>query len=321
MSDESMKKDPKIKAIQADIAQTRERLAGDLDELKDRVSPENMAQAAKEQVKDMAQDAKQAVKEGVMNAAHETKQKAIEIAGDVGSGVRRGFTGFGRSIRDNPVPAAIAAAGIGYIFYKAVMDRRDSFDERDTFTGQRYGEGYGYGEAYGIPRYGEARGADVSARRRLGSGSDGVELGIGDRDRSSGASEEGNGVMAGASHLADRAKEGGQKAAEMARRGGRKAKRGAQAAFSSHPMIFGLGVFVAGLAMGAMLPSTDREDELMGEPRDRFLREAKSRAQEVGDVAKEAARKAVAHVDQQLPSGTDRKVQGNGPSPGSSSFG
>ena len=309
------KKDSKIEAIQAEIAETRERLAGDLDELKDRVSPENMAQAAKEQVMDMAQDAKQAMKDGVMNAAHETKQKAIEIAGDVGSGVRRGFTGFGRSIRDNPVPAAIAAAGIGYLFYKAVMDRRDSFDERDTFNGQRYGEGYG--EAYGIPRYGEARGADVSARRRLGSGQDGVELRIGDRDHSSGASDEGNGVMAGASHLAERAKESGQKAAEMARRGGRKAKRGAQAAFSSHPMIFGLGVFVAGLALGAMLPSTDREDELMGEQRDRFLREAKSRAQDVGDVAKEAARKAVAHVDQQLPSGTDRKVQGNGPSPGS----
>lgn len=320
MSDESMKKDPKIKAIQADIAQTRERLAGDLDELKDRVSSENMAQAAKEQVMDMAQDAKQAMKDGVMNAAHETKQKAIQIAGDVGSGVRRGFTGFGRSIRDNPVPAVIAAAGIGYIFYKAVVEGRDSFGERDTFTGQRDGEGYGYGEAHGIPRYGEARGTDVSARRRLGSGSDGVELRIGDRDRSD-ASDEGNGVRAGASHLADRAKEGGQKAAEMARRGGREAKRGARNAFSSHPMIFGLGVFVAGLAIGAMLPSTDREDELMGEQRDRFLREAKSRAQDVGQVAKDAARKAVAHVDQQLPSGTDRKVQGNGPSPGSSSFG
>jgi hypothetical protein len=45
----------------------------------------------------------------------------------------------------------------------------------------------------------------------------------------------------------------------------------------------------AGVGVGLLLPHTEREDELMGEARDRLLETAKGAAHELADATKDAA--------------------------------
>lgn len=297
--------DPEIEARKAEIAETRERLVSEVQELRDRVSPENVAQVAKEKAKEMAQEATKAVTDGMKQAAHDTKDKVKGAAIRARDGAIDGAYGFGRTLRDNPVPAALTAAGIGYLVYRAVSESREGIGELESSAGRERGEREG---AYGVPSYDERWGTNLPPWRRNGSGNDLARFGSDDEDEGKldGLRDAGHRAKDRASELADRVIEG-------SRRGGRKARDETRAAFIKQPLIFGLGAFVAGLALAAMVPSTDREDELMGEHRDRFLREAKSRAQDAGAVAKEAARMAVEHVDRQLPSEDELVSKDDGP--------
>jgi hypothetical protein len=66
-----------------------------------------------------------------------------------------------------------------------------------------------------------------------------------------------------------------QKAAQKAKRTGNKL----QEFFESNPVIAGAGVIVLGAAVGALIPETRKEKELMGSARDELVGQAKQIAQ------------------------------------------
>jgi hypothetical protein len=61
-------------------------------------------------------------------------------------------------------------------------------------------------------------------------------------------------------------------------------------AAETHPLAVGAVAVAAGLGVGLLLPSTRREDELLGPPRERLLSEAREAAQEWKQTAKDTAR-------------------------------
>lgn len=307
MNEEKMNEDPEVQARKAEIATTRARLAEEVEEIEDRVSPENVSAAAKEKAKDMAEHAKQVAKDKVRGAAAGAKDKAEDLAiqardgarsmaTDVRAGVRQGSFDLGTAIRDNPVPAALTALGIGYLVHQALTAEREyEYDYTDGHLDYA-----SYGRALD--------GAPLGRQARMGAGSaiEGDDRGRMDRAKE-GLRDAKESAREGAADLADRARDRSRRAARKARRGGRKARRRTSSAFDSQQMLFGLGAFAAGLAIGAMIPSTDREDALMGERSDRLLGEARDRAETAGrvaaDAAREGAREAKAHLEDELPRG------------------
>ncbi|MFN2572333.1 MAG: DUF3618 domain-containing protein [Gemmatimonadales bacterium] len=57
--------------------------------------------------------------------------------------------------------------------------------------------------------------------------------------------------------------------------------------FQNNPVIAGAGVIVLGAAVGALLPSTEKENKIMGHKRDELVREAKHVASKAQDTMKE----------------------------------
>ncbi|HEX2018714.1 MAG TPA: DUF3618 domain-containing protein [Aurantimonas sp.] len=101
-----------------------------------------------------------------------------------------------------------------------------------------------------------------------------------------------------ASHVGSAAWESARHAGEYAYRSGRRARRTLLDAMQDEPLVFGALALAIGAAVGAALPPTRREDELMGDARDRVRDQAYSygrdtlhRAEHVAEAAYDAASK------------------------------
>lgn len=78
----------------------------------------------------------------------------------------------------------------------------------------------------------------------------------------------------------------------------RQARTGFWQQMESNPLVMGAATLALGLIAGLSIPSTRKEDELMGETRDRVLDEVKERGQEVLEKGKQVANVAVDTVKQ-----------------------
>ena len=318
--------DPEIQARKAEIAATRARLTDEVSEIKERVSPENMAEAAKDVARDMAHEAKDAAKEGVKNAAqaakdgvvraaHATKETVQDAAIQARHGAehfadeaqdtwRRTHFDLGSAVRASPVPVALTALGLGYLVYRSF-----SIDDPSVSRGPRlpYGPAQhargATGDRSGSPMYDSSLQHDPSQtsmhdstmrKEQLSGPTMGERLG-------SRAHDVGTSVQESAHDLSERAHD----ASRAVRRQGQRAKSGSVRLFDAQPLVVGLGAFVAGLAIGAMIPGTERENELMGDQRDELVQRAKARAKEAGQAAREVAENGAeeleARLDEQMP--------------------
>jgi len=261
--------DPEGERIVVEIEQTRSDMAGTIDEIGHRLQPQTIANEVTEKVRDA------------------TVGKVERFMGDAGQSVQRTSNGMVDTIRQNPVPAALAAIGIGWL---AVRMR----DQGSSSYSARYGAGSGYrADDYGNgSRYGSY--GDYSGGNYSGNNQDPV-----DRARQ------------GAQDVADQA-------AQRAQQLGSDAQRAAHDVFDStqerlqfaqgqvdrtwneNPLALGALAVGVGAAVALAIPETQKERELLGEQRDKLVEkvstvasdamdQAQTKAQELTDKATENA--------------------------------
>ena len=243
--------------IRAEIVETRERMSDTLDEIGERLNPHVVKEQVTERVKDGIRDATIGrVEHMARNAADKVSETRSSIAD---------------TIRDNPIPAAMVAIGLGWL---ALNGRKD--DSRDGFRRpERYGTGYG--------EYG-ARGEDESlldkARDRAG-------------DLGSSAKNAAESVVDGAQSAVGAVAHGAQDLAgavvDRTRRGAGRVEN----TFYDNPLAIGAASLALGIAAGLAAPPTDREVQLMGNARDRLVDRVKDTVKETADKAQHVAERAV----------------------------
>jgi hypothetical protein len=199
---------------------------------------------------------------------------------------------LGGMVRDNPVPVALVGTGLVWLMLSSSRSTRQYDDEDDLL--ESYGESrYGAGFAEQAKRSNELsedarQGArwGESARETAREWSDGARAraqSVRDRARRLGAttrhrvSETGEQLWHGARDASDRASYYG-----------RRMRRGFFDTLHEQPLVLGALGLAAGAALGAALPATEREDEWLGDSRDRL----KERAKEAGWEQVEKARAA-----------------------------
>jgi ElaB/YqjD/DUF883 family membrane-anchored ribosome-binding protein len=106
--------DPEIQAIVVGIEATRAEMSQTVDELGDRLDPANIADRAGSAVRDATIGKLETKVNDMSDTASEFASNAGQTAQDAGAGVIE-------TIRRNPVPAALAAVGIGWL----VLNRND----------------------------------------------------------------------------------------------------------------------------------------------------------------------------------------------------
>jgi hypothetical protein len=191
---------------------------------------------------------------------------------------------LGTMVRDNPVPVALVGTGLVWLMLSSSRSGRREYDDEDDLL-----------ESYGESRYGHELSEDAG---QSGSGwAEGARETVrewtqGTRARTRSVRDSARRLSASARHRASETGEqlwhGARDAGDRASYYGRQVRRGFFDTLHEQPLVLGALGLAAGAAIGAALPATEKEDEWLGDSRDRL----KARAQEAGWEQVERARAA-----------------------------
>lgn len=289
-SDEGLDRETEARTreLQAEIADTREELSETIEAIQEKLRPGNIVANAADSVKEKARESVRSL----TGSAGERASGMMTQSGRTASGVLE-------TVKQNPVPALMIGAGVAWL----LMDRSRHESGRGWNTRQRswsagttpgrrsYGEyGTGYETNYveagtGFDLNDEADYSDVDYRRSYGEG----------RGLTSNVSER-------ASHVVDGAR-------ERLQRTTRSTTNGLQRLMRDNPLLVGAAAILVGAAVGAALPETERENELMGETRDNVVNQAQEMAQNAASTVKEVASNIPTQVTEAV---TSKVIEGSG---------
>jgi ElaB/YqjD/DUF883 family membrane-anchored ribosome-binding protein len=108
-------------------------------------------------------------------------------------------------------------------------------------------------------------------------------------------------------HAAEAARDRASRVGQQARHTAEKAGSEFDRLLREQPLVVGLGAMAVGVLAGLLLPATRREDEVLGEVRDRKLDRARSAARETLDKGKQVARTAVESAKQTVKEEAERQ--------------
>jgi hypothetical protein len=290
-----------IEARREEIERTRAQMSSTIDAIQSKLSPD----ALKEQAKDAVMDATVGKAQQVASGVTDTLQNTVGEAG--GS--------FIDTIRENPIPAALAGIGIGWLVM-SFRGKSQNQTNRRAYTPPRYGD-YQYGRrpAYTTGEYGygqTGQGRDYAYYEGDQSGQSGVSNMAGQaQDAVSNAAGQvqdaaGNAVnqvQNVAGNAVNQVQGTAGQVADQAQTQFYRAETQLERWMTERPLAVTAGAVALGIALGAAIPETQKEDELMGEARENLMDRAqqvvRQQAQKVEAVASDTLDAAKNSAQQQ----------------------
>ncbi|HEX5515609.1 MAG TPA: DUF3618 domain-containing protein [Gammaproteobacteria bacterium] len=200
---------------------------------------------------------------------------------------------FNESIKRNPVPMALMGVSLAWL----MMSGREGRYAPDRAESSHLGERLG-----GIAsRLGSAAstGREKLAGARESISSTGGGMGERAGQASDTLREQASHLRLSAREQASRLSEQASRLSDRARHSAERARGGFDTMLREQPLLLGALGIAVGAALGALIPPTREEDELMGEASDRLTREAKQQAHlqlRKGKKIAEAAGEAASHA-------------------------
>lgn len=236
---------PEVERLTQEIEETRGGMSETLDELGQRLDPANIVAGAKE-----------TVREATVGKVEQMATSAGEMVSDAGTTARQTGEGLIETIKRNPVPAAMAGIGLGWLWMnrdKGQMSWSQARDGRGRYISGYSGSGYSgqYGERSVGDRIGEA----------------GEEIG---RKASNVASTVGD----TASDVADKARMTAGQVPDQVGMVGQQVGDTAQRLMDENPLAVGAIALAVGAAVGLALPPTRTEQKLMGDAGSKLIDQA-----------------------------------------------
>jgi ElaB/YqjD/DUF883 family membrane-anchored ribosome-binding protein len=239
----------------------------------------------------------------VASSASDVASNATDMMGHAGERAMDAGTGMWDTIRRNPIPAALAGIGLGWLFMNA---SHEDEERRWGFAGTYQDRvRYGYGRDYGSPSYAYdydygSRGYESSDEGMVGRVTGRVSDAADEaRSRVSDVADEARSRVGElGSQVTDQAGEVADQAQYYVERAQGQVERMVQ----DNPLALGAVAVAVGAAIGMALPGTYREREMMGDAREKFMERAQGVvqqatekvqrvAEEAGSAAQEAAKK------------------------------
>jgi ElaB/YqjD/DUF883 family membrane-anchored ribosome-binding protein len=205
----------------------------------------------------------------------------------LGKGGGKEFAGnLTDTIKANPVPALLTAAGLMWLYSgrnKPPGGHSMSSSGYGTTTSTTMGSSSSLDEQYGM--YGSSGSSDSSMREKLGN----AKHRVGESAHNAAGSVRGK-----AHNAADSVRNRAHSVADSTRRGATRANEGFQRMLEDNPMAVGAISVAVGALLGSLVPSTRKEDELMGQHSDRITGKAKEMARTGRESLASAGREVTA---------------------------
>jgi hypothetical protein len=247
----------RARELRGEIAETRSGISETIEAIQERLQPGNLVAQAGETVR---------------NAATEKVKQMANTAGDAADRVLR--SSFIETVRENPIPAAMIGIGAAWMLFNRRAESRGYQDTSDE-TYRPYGRSgryVSYGEGFDRP-YERTYGA-VGTRGTIGA-DDSQSMATRAKDY--------------AADVTSRAQEFTGEIRETARRTSRRAQVKFEDVLRNNPLALGAAAALVGAVVGMTVPSTETENQLMGEARDSVVERARGLASDAADRVSEAA--------------------------------
>jgi hypothetical protein len=308
--DDSTSTDDELEQTRAQIEQTRSEMSTTIDAIQEKLSPQNLAQQAKD-----------TVKEATVGRAQEMVSNVGDTATEMVSNAGSSAKGFGstlvETVKGNPVPAALAGIGLGWLFMSS--RKQSSSGSSNGGYSSKYGAslpGYNPGYSGQSGYYSRQQAGGPSLGDRLSGTQDTVsDLAGQAQDKASNVAGQVQGTagqMAGqaqdaASQVAGRVQDTAGQLAGTAQYGAQRAQGAFQQALNSNPLAVGAAAIAVGAAIGLSIPETEKENQLMGEKRDNVMQQAQETAQEKVQQVQTVAQEAVGAAKDAAQSSADQQ--------------
>lgn len=189
------------------------------------------------------------------------------------------FQNLGTTLKNNPVPTALTGVGLAWL----AMNQNKPFQPGSTSSGS----GLGGKVSQVVDQVSQA--FSGAGDRLHGAADTARDHGQSLRSKAGDLSERATDSLdATASQLTDKAHDVGQRVQEQAS----EVKGQFEQLLKEQPLVLAAIGIALGAALGAALPSTRKEDELMGQTRDDLADTLKSKGQEAYAVAKDTVKQA-----------------------------
>lgn len=124
--------------IRTGIEQTRSEMSATIDAIQEKLNPQHIADQVRHSVHEQIEQAKSSVRDATIGKA----EALMRDAGDTFNDARYTTT---ETIRHNPIPAAMIAIGLGWLFMNRSSPRRERYDE---YTRRRSSQNLYRGDQY-----------------------------------------------------------------------------------------------------------------------------------------------------------------------------
>ncbi|HYH92635.1 MAG TPA: DUF3618 domain-containing protein [Candidatus Saccharimonadales bacterium] len=252
-----------IEARVADIESTRQEMTSTVEVIGERLDPANIIQ-----------DAKETVREATVGKVETMAQDASSM---VGSTAQQAGAGIVETIKQNPIPAAMAGIGIGWL-----LTHRSSGSDQWG----RSSNGWSSRDRYGYDRRGTAyRSGEGSSGTQDWSTQSGVQDRVGEVAGSVGErlGSVGDTVGERLGSVGDTMGEVPQMVGQRAQGVGTQAQR----LIEQSPLAVGAVAVAVGAAIGLVLPSTEVEQQVLGSTSEKLLSTAEQTATQAMRQARE----------------------------------
>jgi len=274
-------------AAREDIELTRAEMTSTIDAIQDKLDPEVLSEQAKDTAHDVTdhaiREAKEAAREITEHAIAQAREAVLDITGQAKSALREATIGkvetmahtatetaggwrqtLVETVKANPLPAAVVGLGIGWMF----LNRPSQADNYGTMAGPR---------RYALPANDSAYGGrfELGSAERTGLGGlaqDGQQTVSRMADKAQQTAGQVAGQVQGtAEHVIDQVQETGGQVVDQVQAQASRAQSFLQHQLEENPLLVGAVALAIGGVLASTVPVTRREDQLMGEARDRVM--------------------------------------------------
>ena len=207
---------------------------------------------------------------------------------------------LGRAVKENPIPVLLTATGIAWMVmspgrrshatvydYTGDVDYAPENDEYEEFMSDEPGASDKPGALSRMAD--KVKSGASKARSQLGSSTHAI------RDTVNSTSAT---VKDSVNRTTDSVKETFNRTTNLAQTQAKRAREGFNSLLEEQPLILGALGIALGAAIGAALPSTEQEDHLMGEARDKTLNKVKESGAQTFERARETVKKTAEDMRQ-----------------------
>jgi ElaB/YqjD/DUF883 family membrane-anchored ribosome-binding protein len=238
---------PEVERLTQEIEETRGGMSETLDELGERLDPANIVAGAKQTVRD-----------ATVGKVEQMATTAGDVVSEAGMTARQTGEGLFETVKRNPIPAAMAGIGLGWLWMNRDKGQMSWSQARDGRG--RYISGYntsGYSSSYNDRSVGDKIG---EAGQEIGRKASDVASTVGDT----------------ASDVADRARTTASQVPDQVGMVGQQVGDTAQRLMDENPLAVGAIALAVGAAVGLALPATRTEQRVMGEAGSKLIDQAGS---------------------------------------------